>query len=196
MQHVQCPIYIQSIYSTAAKNNVQIWTRCTSLLNKSTVYWCSSFHCWLHHSIFGQWIPQSNAVWDECRMMDESSGQCEIWPSEHVLSKTFRFLSQMGWCCNVYSLNKKEWICSLFKEWILEKSEIRVNLEWHLVLFTILEWPQGSLRDSDDPWGHSKMSEITHMFSEHVLSETFWFTALKNAQMELMLFRDVYTRTC
>ena len=29
-----------------------------------------------------------------------------------------------------YSLNKKEWICSLFKEWILEKSEIRVNLEW------------------------------------------------------------------
>ena len=39
-----------------------------------------------------------------------------------------------------YSLNKKEWICSLFKEWILEKSEIRVNLEWirseHFVLFT------------------------------------------------------------
>ena len=28
----------------------------------------------------------------------------------------------------VYSLNKKEWICSLFTEWILEKSEIRVNL--------------------------------------------------------------------
>ena len=35
-----------------------------------------------------------------------------------------------------YSLNKKEWICSLFKEWILEKSEIRVNLEWTFVLFT------------------------------------------------------------
>ena len=34
-----------------------------------------------------------------------------------------------------YSLNKKEWICSLFKEWILEKSEIRVNLEWIFVLF-------------------------------------------------------------
>ena len=34
------------------------------------------------------------------------------------------------------SLNKKEWICSLFKEWILEKSEIRVNLEWTFVLFT------------------------------------------------------------
>ena len=35
-----------------------------------------------------------------------------------------------------YSLNKKEWIGSLFKEWILEKSEIRVNLEWTFVLFT------------------------------------------------------------
>ena len=35
-----------------------------------------------------------------------------------------------------YSLNKKEWICSLFKEWILEKSEIRVNLESTFVLFT------------------------------------------------------------
>ena len=35
-----------------------------------------------------------------------------------------------------YSLNKREWICSLFKEWILEKSEIRVNLEWTFVLFT------------------------------------------------------------
>ena len=29
----------------------------------------------------------------------------------------------------MYSLNKKEWICSLFKELILEKSEIRVKLE-------------------------------------------------------------------
>ena len=29
-----------------------------------------------------------------------------------------------------YSLNRKKWICSLFKEWILEKSEIRVKLEW------------------------------------------------------------------
>ena len=35
-----------------------------------------------------------------------------------------------------YSLNKKEWIRSLFKEWILEKSEIKVNLEWTFVLFT------------------------------------------------------------
>ena len=28
----------------------------------------------------------------------------------------------------IYSLNKKEWICSLFKEWILEKSEFGVNI--------------------------------------------------------------------
>ena len=43
-------------------------------------------------------------------------------------------LSSPNFACRVglkyYSLNKKEWICSLFKEWILEKNEIRVNLEW------------------------------------------------------------------
>ena len=57
-----------------------------------------------------------------------------------------------------YSLNKKEWICSLFKEWIWEKSEIRVNLEWiwseHLCYSLILEWPQGSLG----------IPEVTHLF--------------------------------
>ena len=46
-----------------------------------------------------------------------------------------------------YSRNKKEWIS-------LEKSEIRVNLEWTFVLFTHF----GSDLMSD-PWGHSKMSE-------------------------------------
>ena len=39
-------------------------------------------------------------------------------------------------CVTCISLNKKQWICSLFKEWIWEKSEIRVNLEWTFVLFT------------------------------------------------------------
>ena len=58
-----------------------------------------------------------------------------------------------------YSLNKKEWICSLFKEWILEKSEIRVILEWTFVLFTHLEWPQGSLRDSEWSLRSLQMSE-------------------------------------
>ena len=44
---------------------------------------------------------------------------------------------------------QKEWICSLFKEWILEKSEIRVKF-----------W--SDQRDHsgilNDHWGHSKMS--------------------------------------
>ena len=51
---------------------------------------------------------------------------------------------------------QKEWICSLFKEWILEKSEIRVNLEWTFVLFTHFGVTTGI---PSDPWGHSKMSE-------------------------------------
>ena len=60
-----------------------------------------------------------------------------------------------------YSLNKKEWICSLFKEWILEKSEIRVNLEWTFVLFTHFGVTTGITHAGipSDPWGHSKMSE-------------------------------------
>ena len=60
----------------------------------------------------------------------------------------------------IYSLSKKEWICSLFKEWISEKSEIRVNLEWTFVLIHSF-WSDH--RDHSgipsDPWGHSKMSE-------------------------------------
>ena len=53
-----------------------------------------------------------------------------------------------------YSLNKKEWICSLFKEWILEKSEIRVKV-WseHLQIFLnitkLCKWPEGVIRI---PW--------------------------------------------
>ena len=79
-----------------------------------------------------------------------------------------------------YSLNKKEWICSLFKEWILEKSEIRVNLEWirseHLCYSLILEWPQGSLRDSewslrDSEWSLRSLQNewITQMFTPNSL---------------------------
>ena len=55
-----------------------------------------------------------------------------------------------------YSLNKTEWICRLFKEWILEKSEIRVNLDWTFVLFTHFGVTTGI---PSDPWGHSKISE-------------------------------------
>ena len=49
----------------------------------------------------------------------------------------------------MYSLNKKEWICSLFKEWISEESEIRVNLEWTFVLFTHFGVTSGITRN---PW--------------------------------------------
>ena len=41
-------------------------------------------------------------------------------------------LGQIGRELGVYSLNKNEWICSLNKEWILEKSEFGLNI----VLFT------------------------------------------------------------
>ena len=50
---------------------------------------------------------------------------------------------------SMYSLNKKEWMCSLFKEWILEKSEIRVNVEWTFVLFTHFRVTSGITRN---PW--------------------------------------------
>ena len=89
-----------------------------------------------------------------------------------------------------YSLNKKEWICSLFKEWILEKSEIRVNLEWTFVLFTHFGVTSGITRN---PWVipvvtpkwvnnkivHSKFtlislcSKIHSLKSEHIHSFLF-----------------------
>ena len=90
-----------------------------------------------------------------------------------------------------YSLNKKEWIqkklCSLFKEWILENSEIKVNLEWTLILCysLILEWPQGSLRDSE--WSlrslqiHSKFTLISLFSKMH---------SLKSEHIHSFLFRE------
>ena len=89
-----------------------------------------------------------------------------------------------------YSLNKKDWICSLFKEWILEKSEIRVNLEWTFVLFTHFGGTSGITRY---PWVipvvtpkwvnntnvHSKFtlislfSKIHSLKSEHIHSFSF-----------------------
>ena len=148
----------------------------------------------------------------------------------------------------MHSLNKKEWIYSLFKEWILEKSEIRVNLEWTFVLFThfgvttgitqvfrvipevtpkwvnntnvhskftlislvseihslksehiqsfewiwsehlcyslILEWPQGSLRDSEWSLRSLQNEWITQMFTPNSLQihsnfTLFWNLLLK-----------------
>ena len=76
------------------------------------------------------------------------------------------------------------------KEWILEKSEIRVNLEWTFVLVTHLGVTTGSLRDSEwslrslqNEWitinVHSKFtlislfSQIHSLKSEHIHSFLF-----------------------
>ena len=61
----------------------------------------------------------------------------DVWTLEWCI-QAYPDNSPPGQFPTVYSLNKKEWICSLFKEWILEKSEIRVNLEWICSLFK--EW--------------------------------------------------------
>ena len=68
-----------------------------------------------------------------------------------------------------YSLNKKEWICSLFKEWILEKSEIRVNLEWTFVLFTHFGVISGSLGIPDWSLWSLQNEWITQMFTRNSL---------------------------
>ena len=74
-----------------------------------------------------------------------------------------------------YSLNKKEWTCSLFKEWILEKSEIRVNLVWTFVLFTHFGVTTGIIQGFRviQAWGHSKMSENTNVHSKFTLISLF-----------------------
>ena len=86
-------------------------------------------------------------------------GLANLWWSQQLY--IFRTLS--------YSLNKKEWICSLFKEWIVEKSEIRVNLEWTFVLFThfgvttgITQGFRVILRSLQNEW-------ITQMFTPNSL---------------------------
>ena len=68
-----------------------------------------------------------------------------------------------------YSLNKKEWICSLFKEWILEKSEIRVIWSEHLCYSLILEWPQGSLGIPEWSLWSLQNEWITQMFTPNSL---------------------------
>ena len=99
-----------------------------------------------------------------------------------------------------YSLNKKEWICSLFKEWILEKSEIRVNLEWiwseHLCYSLILEWPR---RDhSGITQGFRVIPEVTpkwvnntNVHSKFTLISLFSkIHSLKSEHIHSFLFRE------
>ena len=87
-----------------------------------------------------------------------------------------------------YSLNKKEWICSLFKEWVLEKSEIRVNLEWTFVIFThfgvtsgSLGIPEWSLRSLQNEW-ISQMFTLISLFSR--------IHSLKSEHIHSFLFRE------
>ena len=99
--------------------------------------------------------------------------------------------------CYMHSLSKKEWICSLFKEWILEKSEIRVNLEWTFVLFTHFGVTTGITQvfrvipEVTPKWVnntnvHSKftlislVSEIHSLKSEHIQSFEWTFVLFTN----------------
>ena len=68
---------------------------------------------------------------------------------KNTRTQIFPITLQIKLTVSMYSLIKKEWICSLFKEWILEKSEIRVNLEWTFVLFTHFGVTSGITRN---PW--------------------------------------------
>ena len=73
----------------------------------------------------------------------------------------------------MYSLNKKEWICSLFKEWILEKSEFGVNICVQYSL--ILEWPQGSLGIPEWSMWSLQNEWITQMFTPNSLQIHYSF---------------------
>ena len=94
----------------------------------------------------------------------------------YILVVQIKLKSEMSisWptCFSVLS-KQKEWICSLFKEWILEKSEIRVNLEWiwseHLFYSLILEWPQGSLGITEWSLWSLQNEWITQMFTPNSL---------------------------
>ena len=96
----------------------------------------------------------------------------------------------------LYSLNKKEWICSLFKEWILEKSEIRVNLEWTFVLFTHFGVTSGITRN---PWVipvvTPKWVNNTNVHSKVTLISLFSkIHSLKSEHIHSFLFREYMKR--
>ena len=91
-----------------------------------------------------------------------------------------------------YSLNKKEWICSLFKEWILEKSEIRVNLEWTFVLFTHFGVTSGITRN---PWVIPEVTpkwvNNTNVHSKFTIISLFSnIHSLKSEHIHSFLFRE------
>ena len=103
-----------------------------------------------------------------------------------------------------YSLNKKEWICSLFKEWILEKSEIRVNLEWTFVLFTHSEVTTGITQDSEwtlrslqNEWiintnVHSKFTLISLFSKIHSRPNIFTLFCLESRRNKTLWWWSTY----
>ena len=98
----------------------------------------------------------------------------------------------------MYSLNKKEWICSLFKEWILEKSEIIVNLEWTFVLFTHFGVTSGITRN---PWVIPEVTpkwvNNTNVHSKFTLISLFSkIHSLKSEHIHSFLFREYMLCIC
>ena len=83
-------------------------------------------------------------------------------------------------------------MCSLFKEWILEKSEIRVNLEWTFVLFTHFGVTSGITRN---PWVipvvTPKWVNNTNVRSKFTLISLFSkIHSLKSEHIHSFLFRE------
>ena len=95
--------------------------------------------------------------------------------------------------CYGVSLNKKEWICSLFKEWILEKSDIRVNLEWTFVLFTHFGVTSGITQGSRViPEVTPNWVNNTNVHSKFTLISLFSkIHSLKSEHIHSVLFREI-----
>ena len=109
--------------------------------------------------------------------------------------------------CGFYILSKqKKWICSLFKEWILEKSEIRVNLEWTFVLFTHFGVATGITQgfrvipEVTPKWVnntnvHSKFTQISLFSKIHSLKSEHIHSFLFREYMKTS-FQVWFNRTC
>ena len=99
--------------------------------------------------------------------------------------------------CRVNLLSKqKEWICSLFKEWILEKSEIRVNLEWTFVLFTHFGVTTGITRgfrvipEVTPKWVNNTKCSLQIYSKFNLISLFSKIHSLKSEHIHSFLFRE------
>ena len=113
-----------------------------------------------------------------------------------VLTFHFKHKQKMNTQC-AYSLNKKEWICSLFKECILEKCEIRVNLEWTFVLFTHFGVTTGITQGFRViPEVTPKWVNNTNVHSKFTLISLFSkIHSLKSEHIHSFLFRQYYVNS-